>query len=1164
MEAYADLELSLRRWGGDDYAVEARFRLAASAGEAQLISGSPPRVRIDFDALLEHGLNPTAYGTALSQMLFADARVAEAFARARAQAETAGVPLRLRLRLAADDELHSLRWETLQAPDGTGPLARSERILLSRHLDSADMTPLSRGVRADLRALLVVAGPDPETLESYRLAPVDVPAEIARAKAALGTTPTTLISSGTGAGATLDAIVAGLRDGPEIVCLVAHGTLRRGRSYLWLDDERGGAERVEGTELVEAIARLPRRPLLLVLISCQSAGTSSGDGALAALGPQLATAGVAAVLAMQANLKMESAAKLLPTFFNELWRDGQVDRALAAARLALRSAEDWWQPALFLRVPDGRIWLEDAPAQPALVAGPAIPPPPQPERPPDLEGFVGRVAELAAFGATLEQRGSLLLTGMPGAGKTSMAAALARNHGDPQRTFWHSFRSGEGVETLIWALAGFLAHTGQPGLWELLQTARIGGGQPPPSKVLIDYLINMFEHGTYLICLDDMHLIDTDPQIEPLIMRLRPLLRTTKLRLIITSWRVPDFAAIEQIEIVTGLSLPDVQLLLATRNVHLDAPLLEALYNQVGGNAQLVTLAADALRLSSNPARLINALTEADSIERYLLNTIDDVLSADERTIMKPIAALLEPGGTRSAIETVADGVSVRRSLRELSDRHLLLTQESAVGKEYRQHGIVQRFYYEELTRRERLALHQRAAAYYERDERDPLRAALHHTNADDTHRALEIVLEVREQLINGGQATQLLALLKQIDPARLDTDRRIQLLMLRAELATILRARVQAEADFMALFDLPTDLISPSMRARACRGMGQLLELEDPQAALTWLQRGLDLLNGSDPLETALLERRVGSALLSLGDPREAQLTLERSLALLPAEAGEARADVFLNLGVARCMQGDLQAGGEHFAVALTEYMRIGQIWAAVTVQQNLARVREITGEWAAAAADYRAALEQATHLGLLVRRVELMLNLANLLGRQGDFAAAMPLLTESLALAEREQLRTSCLLIQSSWAVLLLAQGDLAATAAMLDSAEQLAAELQTADQLPEIYRTRALLRLEQADPQAVQIAEQAVEAAQASADPLAEGSSRRVLGQTLLAVGNISAALEQFTASSTLLADDPYELACTQAALGQALIATEPEQAQQLLRAAQSTFAALGVTR
>src|SRR5262245_46256913 len=123
---YADLELSLRRWSGDDYAVELRFQLADAGADAHLISGAPPRVRLDFEALGDLQDDPRAYGQALSSMLLADARIPEALTQARRAAEQADLPLRLRLRLDADDdEIHTPRWETLLDPSKGGFLCAS-------------------------------------------------------------------------------------------------------------------------------------------------------------------------------------------------------------------------------------------------------------------------------------------------------------------------------------------------------------------------------------------------------------------------------------------------------------------------------------------------------------------------------------------------------------------------------------------------------------------------------------------------------------------------------------------------------------------------------------------------------------------------------------------------------------------------------------------------------------------------------------------------------------------------------------------------------------------------------------------------------------------------------------------------------------------------------
>jgi SIR2-like domain len=62
------------------------------------------------------------------------------------------------------------------------------------------------------------------------------------------------------------------------------------------------------------------------------------------------------VLAMQGNVSMQTMAQFTPVFFRELQQDGQIDRAMALARGAVRGRPDAWMPVLFMRLKSGRIW----------------------------------------------------------------------------------------------------------------------------------------------------------------------------------------------------------------------------------------------------------------------------------------------------------------------------------------------------------------------------------------------------------------------------------------------------------------------------------------------------------------------------------------------------------------------------------------------------------------------------------------------------------------------------------------------------------------------------------------------------------------------------------------------------------------------------------------
>ena len=59
---------------------------------------------------------------------------------------------------------------------------------------------------------------------------------------------------------------------------------------------------------------------------------------------------------MQGLITMQTVATMMPAFFSELLRDGQLDRALAVARGKVRERGDAWMPALYTRLSSGRLW----------------------------------------------------------------------------------------------------------------------------------------------------------------------------------------------------------------------------------------------------------------------------------------------------------------------------------------------------------------------------------------------------------------------------------------------------------------------------------------------------------------------------------------------------------------------------------------------------------------------------------------------------------------------------------------------------------------------------------------------------------------------------------------------------------------------------------------
>ena len=1156
MAPMAALELSLRRWPAGGYAVEPRLRLPGAAADVHLAPGAPPLAQLDAQALLAAALDPAAYGQALAAMLWADRRLGEALAAARAQAEALGLPLRLRLRLdAADGDLHALRWETLADPRGA-PLAASERVVLSRALDSAEPAPPPAPLAGELRALVVVAAPP--GLELYGLAPIDAAAELARARAALApTAPATL--GGPGQPATLAAIAAALREGPDLLYLVCHGAMRGGEPYLWLEDEAGGPARVPGAALAEQVAALARRPRLAALVSCASAGATAG-GALAALGPRLAAAGLAAVLAMRDEVTQETAALLLPALFRELRRDGVVDRALAAARAQILGRPDWWAPTLYMRADDGRLWAEPAPAP-----GQAdLPPPPDPARPPECPGYVPRRAALAALEARLDA-GPALITGMPGAGKTSLAGALARV-APPDTVFWHTFHADDGLDSLIWALAGFLARRGRGEVWELLQRGRLAGAQPPPARVLFDYLFQSLRGLATLVCLDDLQHVADDPLAEQLVARLREEVGS-QLRLLATSRLVPAYADAASIIALDGLSPEEAAELAALRGATLATAELAELHRQTGGNPQLLALALNALARGADAARLLADLTDAPDVERFLLREVDAGLGAEERRVLCALAAHMGYHVTRAAVEALLDGASARRPLRDLADRGLVMVVEGHEEREHRLHATVERFYYEELGAPALAAMHRKAGAYFEREEPDRLRAAMHYERARDGARAA--VLATADVLgdLARGQGRALAALLARLPEAGLEPGLLARLRLARGQarafVGEVERAREDLAAALAAAEALPDGPGRRALVARACRELAQLGDQTDPAAALALLPRGLGPVAG-DPEPGAELLVAEGTTLIFSDDYDEADAALSRALELLGPGPSPLRAGALMSRSTVSAYRGDAGAAEAAALAALEVATALGDELLTARILANLGLDQLYAGRWPEAAASLARALALSERLGDERARAGILLNLGLCALYRGEQDRAEEHLLASRELAERLELAEFATDALDALGELYTRLGRYAEAAAALDAAEATIAATGNAEQRPNLLARRAALLLAMGAPAAaLATADEALALLDADDDPVLRAIFLRARGQARRAAGLGEQGQADLEGSLALLGDDePYERARTAAALGAALAAGgEAARGEALLREARATFAHLG---
>jgi len=359
-DAYYTLNLAIHR-AAESYLLELSHTDPSSQAKVAPLRGA---ASFDLAALLAVQATPVEYGRELARQLFADEAIVQRFVQVETAAQASDQFLRLSLCIdPSAQELQSLRWELLRHPKTDTTLTTSEALLFSRFMVSRDWRPVKLRARAQLRALIAVSAPPAAKLQQMQLAPVDYEGEVTRVRAALADIEVRTLG-GPNDPFTLDRLIDMLREDVDILYLVSHGMFGRstGTPALILQDDAGEAKPIKGEDLALRIAELQKGPRLVVLASCQSAGdggqvdAGTRTSVQATLAARLSDAGVPAIVAMQGYITMTSVEVMMPAFFSELLRDGQIDRALAVARGKIRERSDAWMPALYTRLAAGRLW----------------------------------------------------------------------------------------------------------------------------------------------------------------------------------------------------------------------------------------------------------------------------------------------------------------------------------------------------------------------------------------------------------------------------------------------------------------------------------------------------------------------------------------------------------------------------------------------------------------------------------------------------------------------------------------------------------------------------------------------------------------------------------------------------------------------------------------
>lgn len=659
-------------------------------------------------------------------------------------------------------------------------------------------------------------------------------------------------------------------------------------------------------------------------------------------------------------------------------------------------------------------------------------------------GAIARPEALERIRAGLARDRGVVVCGLPGLGKTTLAAEVARTGAAEHPVAWLTVTPGvnDSGAALLRFLASVLLNLGQASMTALLEPPRDAPALPADQAVAM-IAAAARACGSLLICIDDAHQLQADPAALPL---LRQVWLNAPLRLLLVSRFELPLGDVPQIWL-GGLARAEGRALARELCPELAPDLVDALVERVDGSPILVRLAASHLRGIGDGARgFIERLATQPQIGAFLLERVIDQLTPDARALAQLLAVLrgpadlLDPGLVEltQQVELIGD---FGLALAELQRHHLIAHPDPA-----ELHPLLRDRIGAQLSTdlERRRALHRVAAAWHERLGHDPVEAAYHAVQAGDWAQVADLLTERAEALLRRGQAVAAAdligAALARVAVAG-PTDLTRRLLIGRGDLLANTERAEEAADDYrraLALTDTPGPrariisrlATSLMQRGRAAEALqitataraelpavdtllqGQLAAVQCAaemllaryDAAAENADRALALAEQIAPwaprdADTIRAQTRntLGAVTHMRGQPDDA-VRHWRAAAVAARSAGLERLEcrAIFNIGNVYFVRGDLERALEHYRQASIGLERFGERYIAGRVHGGIASVHFMRGDLA----DALVALEQAI---AFKRAAGDVAGAAHSQGQQARVLLALGRTADALAAAEQ-----------------------------------------------------------------------------------------------------------------------------------------------------------------
>jgi tetratricopeptide (TPR) repeat protein len=633
----------------------------------------------------------------------------------------------------------------------------------------------------------------------------------------------------------------------------------------------------------------------------------------------------------------------------------------------------------------------------------------------------------------------VVVCGLPGAGKTTLVAATARDWASTRGPVcWLAASADTEPPVLVRRLAAVLHEAAS-------EDEATEADQASLDRQL-EAIVPALAATPVLLCIDDAQLLGA---AAPTLDMVTHLSAHSGLRVLVASRERMTLGDSAQLRL-GGLSIDQARALVDRLDPDMPPHQAERLATRTAGNPMLLRLALGQARQPGiDRARLVDGLESDPEVTDRLIDAALAGLSAQALDLVTLLAVFRAPVNLydeelAAQVREWRPGLDRHAAVAELQRRQLLDHPTSAALHPLIRDHLVLRSANDPALRRR---LHAIAAARYEADE-DPLEAAWHVSRSGDPSAAAEVLTAHVHTLIGRGQnlaAADLAAsLLRQITAERsADPDLVRRLHLVRGDLLVNTERGDCAQTAYRRALEQP---MPAAVRAFVVLRLAEsLLERNQPAEALALCADALTGIGPREALLSARLDALQAWARIQLSEYRDALPFARRALeaaepltTIAPQLAAEVIARAEWTIGVALRLDNSGDAV-THLRRAAWAARSAGLHHLESRALYNVGTVRWHEGDLTGALADFQTAEASARASADSAGVARALSSIATTLSYLGEVTEAVARFTDALTLRERLGDTQGVLNTRANMANALMHLGRVGEALAILDEACQ-----------------------------------------------------------------------------------------------------------------------------